>query len=628
MEMSQEQKDAELFDLYSGMNDKEKDQILGSLNGQEVDDVLSAVERHTSGKNNSGDDDSVLGKVMSVLDYPVAPFRESAYRGIKGIKEGKGVIDSGIDAVGGFIEPLFEGPSSAHSGEDIAKELGFQSGPTDKQQALYDETVNAAKSKDPLEAMMAAQTLSGFGQMPAQFDPAKAAGLAIDQAAAIPGGKLAELAIKAPAGTINTIAQQDEMALRSTGAGNDIIEQGMRRSSKGTKKELEELAAVAKEKIISPFSTTEQLLDKVQNNLTRLGQQISEFRNKSADQIAQMLHDMTPEQLDSFLKKGFHSGVPKDIAEEISNVAKETQKDLKNFEGIGKSQGGLISRTFDKLRNVTNKAGDMWDKFSNKVSMWLNSDEKAAKLYIENGFHPAEMLHNSESRKRILNSLSGFTNATPAEKIKIMKWVDEELVALQSELKGRNPDINELADLKRRWQYQIDFLRDAKETPEKEMAYMLLQREANRAIDHEIDTLGKFVTNKDEKALHNSIKQDFGQYSTFETGLIKKRIKEIKSAGEPLKDAIKTPYSYPRVQTALAKVPDFSKFTTPIAIGLSQPVAASPLIEGFHEIMTQPVPPEMLKQSSDEISKSNLTPTQKAERMNLLNKHGRIYTGP
>jgi hypothetical protein len=50
-------------------------------------------------------------------------------------------------------------------------------------------------------------------------------------------------------------------------------------------------------------------------------------------------------------------------------------------------------------------------------------------------------------------------------------------------------------------------------------------------------------------------------------------------------------------------------------------------IEGFPINMTEEVPPAVMDMIEDDIQKSSLTATQKAKRLNLLNKHGRVYKG-
>lgn len=524
---------------------------------EELKDINEALfappDDEDLGLNNES---SVVQKIIGALDYPLAPVRGIIGQSIKEIKEPSESPISNV--VGAGIKPLVEGPTVAPTGLEIAKEIGLpQEIHPDYEKFLNQAVEHAKQEPSGLDGLLNRIKSMYELQAVAQSIPASTAdvaGMAIENVAAIPGAKLAEGMIKAPGAVINAIAGQKESALKATGQLQKVLEQGLRRETRGTAKDIERMGEFAQKNVVSPFATTQKMLGKVQSKLDDLGQKLGSIRQKTA-------------------------------------IAAEN---------------------------------------------WLASlpGEKAVE-FLENGFHVAG---DAKTLKRIEGKLKGFKVASAGNKEKVMNIVKDELRAIKEQLHGNNPDIVELSDMKRRWQEEIMWNKPDSDMLNREIAHDLLQQEANRAIDYEINHVGQFLTNKNDLAQHSALKKEFSQYANTELGLIKKRAKEIakESQGLPLKDAIKTPMSYTPIQSTMASIPDMNKLFGPIAKMAGGTTMLSPMvapirektIEGYRESQTQQIIPEERVMFEDEIKASNLSKDEKAKRRNLLNKHGRVVIGP
>ena len=751
-DLSQDEKDNQIFDLYSSMSDKEKDSVLGSLSEKEVDTTLAAIQRHKSvqaqpiSSNSNGGDGlggtllnyggKVLHGIGTAIDYFDAPARGAVGEFLDQSKSGHHYDASKL--LHKTFDPLVDGPSKTPQWKDIYKDNDI----SDKQVMItpfenahpeYGRELHAPDEDRTIEGGSLAGLLGGATEL-----TTGGAGLGVALKGLRVGGKViakavdpTEQAVKALGLKLRTLEEmlsrkgvhdivgesvgpekirdldqhandvadylkkkQDyydsrKKVLGAIGQGESDINQQI---LPGLTDDLQETTTKSipvelngkDPAVLSPsdiiYSTNHNVKSMPQrpegifnephgDDLLPLNQKMAldnisrkEIQNLSTQgEMAgteltprtvvrgdvpavegipgqtEMVFDPNPPKVPEMKFKPSKPLPEKSITPDTNQVEDAVEYARKS--GI-LSANPLKSGTMDTLKRVHDKMNDVGvalarlrDNNTKLIDKYISENSHANyKDYLDNGF-------NSEKTIERINAKIDHQIEDVDWSNKVKEFVDDKLKQQFEKYGNRNPNLKQLQRLKKDWQSQVNYAKDVSDLNVSQTGYDLLQAEAKRAMDHELEFIGNAIGGND-KVLHTKLMKEYQNLSILEDGLKTKAAGTYKT--EKTFDFTKPGTWLPpatKVQSALSQLPTFGKQSAPVKknFGVQQFAPISTLrtlnnqteqrFEGFPQSQTQQVDPATFPQEMEAINKSGLSPSAKAQRLNLLNKHGRVYLG-
>lgn len=295
-----------------------------------------------------------------------------------------------------------------------------------------------------------------------------------------------------------------------------------------------------------------------------------------------------------------------------------------------------------KVQNRVEDVGFQIEKLYDKsLPKFVEFAEKtkgtpAFSKYIEDGF-------NYQETPRRIGELVAENVVRPKERTAIFKIIDDELTPLFDDLAGANPDLKKLRRLKTEWQNQLNYGKDLPDYSSREKAYNFLQKEANRAIKSELSAMDTLLGGSQNASL-KKLNKEYGNLLELEEGLKSRVSSEMGQPFAPI-DLVTKPLKSQKVESIMARLPLGLRAkglpNAPKYLGISQiPTAAARNIpqmlqrppeehkyEGFPESSTYSIPPDQTPVFTKQINTSNMPNSEKAKRMQLLHKHGRVIIG-
>lgn len=494
-----------------------------------VDPILGAARKAGFSPNIGLD---ALELISDVADYSAAPVRgavggamEAAQRMSSKNMNPLPVITG---AAKGAIEPLFKGPGSAPTGEELSLRAGIP-----KEIAPY--------------TGFAADIASGFAGTKALNLAARGATKAIELTG--------ELGSKLP------FVDQAESAAKVFGLGQNARKEFIQRGEKSLNREALEYA---NKNIISgnPLkSSAESLFKRVQNKAEEVGQKIGSLRKEAQDDIERILLSgkTDPNEVQNFLKNGFGT------------------------------------------ENSINRMEKMIDD-------------------------SVEYAKEAEQIKAFVKSVA-----------------NEQLEKYQ----GSIPYFEQLTKLKRNWQDRITDYSNVSDLPWKKQAYNILRKEANNAMDNELDFLERMnAFNGSRKIKHNALKHEFKLLKTLEEPALAKAARAMDGkiqTGDSLVYNFPVVGPYAKVlknrllDPNLARMgqkrvaPQISKkLQNIIGVGQLLPASARPFyerepVDGYSNEETQSVDPNTGAMLLQELENDpSISIVEKAKIISNYNKTGRL----
>ena len=424
---------------------------------------------------------------------------------------------------------------------------------------------------------------NGFDPLgPLNVPRSAAAGAALDLGMAIPEAELMGAGLKGIAKSGRALINPEEMALKATGIRKKATEEMLQGKTTEPFKKMEDVAGYAQENIITPLSGPTKMLQKTREKLGEVGFKIGEIRDRA--------EKLSPQKFNTLLSSP---------------------------EFMGKS---------------------FIPEFT-KENIFAKIDQEIADP------HYAEQVKNIVGAK--LDALGKKFGAS-----EILNPATNKI-----ELVPKPVPLKELTRLKASWQRDV-LDKFAGDFTLRQDAYNYLKNAANDSIVNEIK-LSEAALGGNDLSKHRSLSKEYSQLNTINDGLVD-RISKQASSDAGIIHHLTTPVTN-RITTMAASLPKVGPINMmPNAKSLiganiieagnlqnMNPYApTNNMIEGFQEnqtdsiynqVMSQPLPPMMTQeqamtmfegQARDKIQKnSGLSNTEKAKRINLLNKHGRVYLG-
>jgi hypothetical protein len=288
------------------------------------------------------------------------------------------------------------------------------------------------------------------------------------------------------------------------------------------------------------------------------------------------------------------------------------------------------------LKNVQDKAEKVGDEIG-KIYPEAEKQFEKFSLNPKNADKVQEVLFDGFNFQKTPERLFKMINNeidSPRLRERVKEIIFDEISPLFQEFQGSNPGVNKLRRLKSDWQKEISWGKDIPR--EKDIAYNMLQREANRAIMAELGHLDKIMTGSNASKL-SKLNKEYGKLMELELGL---RTKAASEVGQPhaVIDLIDKTLKGQKMSSFLAKLPEGMKATGAPGLwkktGIGQIVPGGiralpePKLEGFNVSETIEILPEEAASFEKEIQSSQLTTSEKARHLNLLRKHKRVVIGP
>lgn len=303
----------------------------------------------------------------------------------------------------------------------------------------------------------------------------------------------------------------------------------------------------------------------------------------------------------------------------------KTAKDIVEFgrkEGIfkfGRSAEEMYDEALASKRKYGEELRNIYDKSSNQLD-----EIRMKKPLIGDRFSDlkASAIQDIEQR---------FKYAGP-DKDKIIQRVSEYFDNIDEQFKGTKPSLLDLHEVKQelatRAKYAADAAKVGGEIPNLNSAWKRVERIVNNSIED-------MVSNVPGEA-GKRLKQANKNYSLAAElhDIVANRVDSVTSQTTPFQEIIDSLDPITRMRSSVGSIAQKVEALPPgtaARASAAQMLAFQQrptLVEGFPSNMTQEIDPADVSLFDMEITKnSNLTPTQKAKRLQLLRKHGRIYLG-
>lgn len=194
-------------------------------------------------------------------------------------------------------------------------------------------------------------------------------------------------------------------------------------------------------------------------------------------------------------------------------------KNLISGNPMKSSAHDLFKRTQKKAKEVSQKIGALRKEAKDDIEKILVSgkvDPSEVSAYLENGFGT----QTSIGRMKALVDESVEDAMTARQMKAFIENVAQEQMARYN---GSIPDFEQLSRLKSSWQDQITDYSNVPDLPWKKKAYNILRKEANVAMDNELNFLDNIKAyNGSRKVKHDALKHEFKLLKTLEEPALSK----------------------------------------------------------------------------------------------------------
>jgi hypothetical protein len=369
-------------------------------------------------------------------------------------------------------------------------------------------------------------------------------------------------------------------------------------------------------------------------------------------------------------KAAFKTLMP--TGKEFKQALVESPKSPRSLESIGRFMldekilgptskvDDVFFRSEELLKKYGEESKSIYNKAKDKIDAYMSNAPKSGPEYLERGFDV------TNKKEKIISQVDKVLKGSPEKEVALNK-VRSYLDQVESEFgKDQVPDIEYLHKAKQEIGSQINFLKENKELPDTQRAYKVLLSTIQNAIDNELNYFDKIVGGKEGKRLreldsklsklyeiNNLASKAFGKTETRGLGLAASLgavggLGYGLSSGDPVKmlgGMALGATAVPALQAGANKIaeiapaakanildkiinkPESRIFSIPLRGYLSSQMANDERIEGFPLRSTIQITPFDVSRFEDQINTSSLSNIEKAKRLNLIRKHGRVYLG-
>jgi len=284
----------------------------------------------------------------------------------------------------------------------------------------------------------------------------------------------------------------------------------------------------------------------------------------------------------------------------------------------------IYFRSKDKLKQLGSQIGEIYSSTKPKVEHYLSSNIGKAGDYFENTFDlnkSNEMLHDisqglsgSPNRPQVLNKIENYFSD-------ISNDFGDQFGSFSS------PDLEQLHKLKTRLGQSISWSKTNDEIPEIQEAYKYVLQKVNSAIDNELNLYDKVVGGQASVKMRQ-LNRDYHLTDKINSNSLGKASSEMSgraSIGNQVSNVVSDVF-HGRSAQALNNMKTINAKTySPMGlIGAQHEVEFS----GYPATMTMQVTRDdydLAKSSLEQNPELNII--ERAKRLNLLNKYGRVYLG-
>lgn len=244
-----------------------------------------------------------------------------------------------------------------------------------------------------------------------------------------------------------------------------------------------------------------------------------------------------------------------------------------------------------------------------------------------------EYLNNGFTRKASLPRMATAVDKlkiSETDKRKVMKFIEDEVDGDLKEFGKLKAD--RLAELDTYWSKKANNVMKDKPDTIAEAAYGILRDEADVAKTFELDFAQKYKLAGPKTAELAKLEKEYSTLKRLQKGIKAKLVSEKVA---PNIDLTKPPIlNNTRLQSFMSKYPDAGIGDVAKGSMIAGPIMRAPItlnerfVEGFPMSRTlQVTPEEAMAFKSDITNNPDMDSIQKAKRLNLLQKHGRVYSG-
>lgn len=304
----------------------------------------------------------------------------------------------------------------------------------------------------------------------------------------------------------------------------------------------------------------------------------------------------------------------------------------------GQSSEGIFKKSSERLQQVGKELGDLRSKVDTGIiDSLLASDEKFKEQYIKNSFNLSEekIADIVERTKQAIIDSGGTDSAQRAA----IREVEDRLKRLK-EKTSIFPNFKDMLKLKQEIDSSIYSKGKAIQkfgiTDEslKKEALSFLSHELDKGLVYDAEVYSAFVNDKKLLNKLNDLKKQYSTLQTINTAARSKLSGEMANASrgsDLLKTVVDNTVLSTPVQSTAAVITDKIKIPPTLVPRSFQAMTARPtiLIEGYDIHQTEAITdlrsiPEMETSIQNDLNLSNI---EKAKRLNLIRKHGRVYIG-
>jgi hypothetical protein len=221
-------------------------------------------------------------------------------------------------------------------------------------------------------------------------------------------------------------------------------------------------------------------------------------------------------------------GLGKKSRKEFINAGEESvnrealeyaNKNLISGNPLKSSAHQFFKRTQKKAKEIGGKIGDLRKEAKEdieKILLSSKTDPNDVSAYLQNGFGTPKSI---DRMKAMVDET--VEDAMTARQMK--SFIENAAVEQMERYKGSIPDFQQLSRLKSSWQDQITDYNNIPDLPWKKKAYNILRKEANIAMDNELDFLDRInAYTGSRKAKHDALKREFKMLKTIEEPALSK----------------------------------------------------------------------------------------------------------
>lgn len=284
----------------------------------------------------------------------------------------------------------------------------------------------------------------------------------------------------------------------------------------------------------------------------------------------------------------------------------------------------IYFRSKEKLKEYGKQIGEIYHSTKPKVELFLSSNIGKVSDYFDNTF---DLNKSNEMLQDISKGLSGSPNRP-----QVISKIENYLSDIANDFGDQfgsfsTPDLEQLHKLKTRLGQSISWSKTNDEIPEIQEAYKYILKRVNGAIDNELNLYDKAVGGQ-ASAKMRQLNRDYHLTDKINQNSLGKASSEM-SGRAPIGNQISNAVSdvfYSRSAQALNNMKNInSKTYSPMGlIGAQHETEFS----GYPATMTMPIQREeygMVKSGLEQ--NPDLSIIERAKRLNLLNKYGRVYLG-